>query len=105
MTDPDYATILSAEYPTREWSINNNDYATLTMLDGGSKPTKAALDAKWPKVNYDNQYNDVAEQRRMEYQANTDGMYFHAVRHGQPLTEWEQAVAAIKAANPYPDAP
>jgi hypothetical protein len=32
-------------------------------------------------------------------------MYFHAIRHAEPLTEWEQAVAAIKVQYPYPEAP
>ena len=105
MSMTDYAAVLTAEYPGRQWSLNNNDYATLVMLDDGPKPTKATLDSKWPKVDYDNPYAAVAERRRSQYQANTDGLYFHAIRHGEPLTDWEQAIAAIKAANPYPVAP
>jgi hypothetical protein len=32
-------------------------------------------------------------------------MYFHAIRHSEPLTEWEAAVEAIKVQYPYPQAP
>jgi len=46
----DYATVLQHEHPGREWTINDNDYATLVMLDGGDKPSKASLEAAWPAV-------------------------------------------------------
>jgi hypothetical protein len=101
----DYGAVLAAIRPGAEWSLNNNDYATLEWYSDSPKPTKKTLDDAWPQVDYDNQYAAVAAQRRSEYQANTDGLYFHAIRHGQPLTDWEQAVAAIKAANPYPVEP
>jgi len=46
----DYATILTRRHQGREWSLNANDYDQLTMVDGGSKPSKASLDAAWPDV-------------------------------------------------------
>lgn len=46
----DYAAVLIAKYPGREWTLNANDYETLTMLDGGVKPSKKALDDAWPEV-------------------------------------------------------
>ena len=46
----DYAAILTHEHPGREWTLNGNDYEQLVILDGGSKPSKALLDAAWPKV-------------------------------------------------------
>ena len=101
----DYAAVLTAIRPGSEWSLNNNDYATLEWYSDSPKPTKKTLDDAWPQVDYDNQYAAVEAARRAAYQAYTDGMYFHAIRHSEPLTEWEAAVAAIKVQYPYPQAP
>ena len=101
----DYALVLEAIRPGAEWSLNNNDYATLDWYSDSPKPTKKTLDDAWPQVDYDNQYAAVEANRRYAYQAQTDGMYFHAIRHSEPLTDWEQAVAAIKVQYPYPEAP
>ena len=46
----DYATVLTRRHADREWQLDGDDYAGLTMLDGGSKPSKASLDAAWPEV-------------------------------------------------------
>ena len=101
----DYAAVLTAIRPGSEWSLNNNDYATLEWYSDSPKPTKKTLDDAWPQVDYDDQYAAVEAARRAAYQAQTDGMYFHAIRDSEPLTEWEQAVAAIKLQYSYPQAP
>ena len=101
----DYAAVLTAEYPGREWSLNGNDYATLVMLDDGPKPTKATLDSKWAAVQLARDTKQIEEARRARYQAETDGLYFHAIRDDEPLDAWKAAVAAIKAELPYPAAP
>lgn len=46
----DYAKVMDFRHPGREWHITDNDYDTLTILDGGSKPTKKFLDDAWPQV-------------------------------------------------------
>ena len=46
----DYAAILSRKHAGREWKLEGDEYAGLTMLDGGDKPTKQSLDAAWPEV-------------------------------------------------------
>jgi len=46
----DYALVLTKLHPGREWSLDGNDYSTLTILDGGSKPTKKSLDDAWSSV-------------------------------------------------------
>jgi len=46
----DYATVLTRRHKGREWVLNGDDYEGLTMLDDGSKPSKASLDAAWPDV-------------------------------------------------------
>ena len=46
----DYATVMSRRHAGREWVLDGDDYAGLTMLDGGDKPSKASLEAAWPSV-------------------------------------------------------
>jgi len=46
----DYATVLSRRHAGRQWQLDGDDYAGLTMLDGGDKPSKASLEASWPSV-------------------------------------------------------
>ena len=101
----DYAAVLAAIRPGAQWTLDGDAYEGLTWLDDTPKPTKKTLDDAWPQVDYDNQYADVEAARRAAYQAYTDGMYFHAIRHSEPLTEWEAAVEAIKVQHPYPQAP
>lgn len=46
----DYTAVLIANYPSAQWSIDDNDYATLVMHDNTPKPTQQELDAAWPAV-------------------------------------------------------
>ena len=101
----DYAAVLTVIRPDSLWTLDGDEYAGLTWLSNDPKPTKKTLDDAWSQVDYDNQYAAVEAARRAAYQAYTDGMYFHAIRHSEPLTEWEAAVAAIKVQYPYPQAP
>jgi len=45
-----YAAVLTANYPTAQWSLSGNDYDTLVMHDDTPKPSQAELDAAWPAV-------------------------------------------------------
>jgi hypothetical protein len=100
----DYAAVLSAEYPGREWSLNANDYATLVMLDGGSKPTKATLDSKWAKVSEQAAIDAVRDERARLYREESDGLFFEAQRGEGSVTldDWKAAVQAIKDSHPWP---
>jgi len=52
--DPDYSAILSRRFPGAQWSLNGNDPVNgLTWISGGTKPTKAQLDAMWADVARD----------------------------------------------------
>ena len=101
----DYAAILTANYPTSQWTLNNNDYATLVWLSAGTKPTQAELDAAWPTVDYNNQYAQVETNRRTQYEAQSDGLFFEWQRGTNTQAAWESAVQAVKDANPYPPTP
>ncbi len=101
----DYAAILSANYSGKQWSLNNNDYATLVWLSAGTPPTQAELDAQWPAVAYQQQVAQVETTRRTQYEAQSDGIFFEWQRGTNTKEAWETAVQAVKDANPYPPAP
>jgi hypothetical protein len=103
----DYAAVLTREYPGREWSLNGNDYASLTVHDDGPKPTKKTLDDKWPKVQYDQELESVQQARHARYVAESDPLFFKAQRDddGVTLDDWKAAVAQIKADLPEPTPP
>lgn len=98
----DYAAVLTANYPGSEWTLNGDDYSGLTWLSETPKPTQAELDAAWPKVDYDNQVAAVETARRLAYEAQSDGLFFEWQRGDNTEAAWRAAVAAVKAANPYP---
>ena len=100
----DYAAVLSAEYPGREWSLSNNDYSTLVMLDDGPKPTKATLDSKWAAVELARNTKTVQQARRARYFDETDDLFWEAMRTDGNLTAWKAAVAKIKTDLPKPGA-
>lgn len=45
-----YAAVLLRRHQGREWSLDGNAYETLTITDGGDKPTQKELDDAWPDV-------------------------------------------------------
>ena len=100
-----YVAVLETNYAGTEWSISGNDYATLDWYSATPKPTQAELDAQWPAVDYQNQYNAVETTRRTQYEAQSDGIYFAWQRQDATEAEWRAAVAKVKADNPYPPAP
>ena len=100
-----YVAVLQANYPGTEWSISDNDYDTLQWFSDTPKPTQAELDAQWPAVDYNNQYAQVETNRRTQYEAQSDGIYFAWQRADATEIEWRKAVAKVKADNPYPPAP
>lgn len=103
----DYSLVLSREYPGREWSLNANDYSSLTIHDDGPKPTKAKLDSLWPKVQHDVELERIRAAREARYRVETDPMFMKVQRgeDGITLDDWKAAVDAIRADLPYPTLP
>ena len=101
----DYIAVLTANYPGAQWSLSGNDYDTLEWYDDTPKPSQAELDAAWPQVDYQNQYAAVENARRAAYEAESDPLFFEWQRGDGTEQAWFDAVAAVKAANPYPPAP
>ena len=101
----DYSAILSTNYAGSEWSLNNNDYATLEWYSATPKPTQAELNAQWPQVDYNNQVAAVEAARRTAYEQQSDGLFFEWQRGDGTEAAWREAVAKVKLAHPYPPAP
>ena len=101
----DYAAVLAANYPDAEWTLNGDAYDGLNWIGPGDKPTQAELDAAWPQVDYDRQVVAVENARRADYEAQSDPLFFEWQRGDGTEQAWLDAVAAVKAANPYPPAP
>ena len=97
-----YVAVLNANYAGSEWTLNGNDYNGLTWLSDTPKPTQAELDAAWPQVDYQNQVTAVETARRTAYEQQSDGLLFEWQRGDGTEAAWREAVAAVKAANPYP---
>lgn len=100
-----YLAILNANYATAQWVLTGNTYEGLDWLDSTPKPTQAELDAQALTVDYNNQVTVVETTRRLQYEAQSDGIYFAWQRGDATEIQWRDAVAKIKADNPYPPAP
>jgi len=101
----DIPTILTNEYPATRWTIDGDDYSGLTWLSDAPKPTKKALEALWPEVQYETAYARVEQARLAEYQATADPLFFEFQRGDVTEQAWLDAVQTVKDANPYPSAP
>lgn len=101
----DYAAVLTANYPGKQWTLDGDNYDGLTWLSAGAAPTQAELDAAWPMVAYNQQVVQVEANRRTQYEAQSDGIYFEWQRGTNTQAAWEAAVQAVKDANPYPPNP
>jgi len=101
----DYAAVLVALYPGAQWALSGNDYATLEWFEDTPKPSQAELDAAWQTVDYDNQIAAVEAARRADYEATSDPLFFEWQRGDGTEQAWLDAVAAVKAAHPYPPDP
>jgi hypothetical protein len=100
----DYAAVLTANYPDASWTLDGDNYDGLTWLSDTPKPSQAELDAAWPQVDYDRQVANVEQARRADYEAQSDPLFFEWQRGDGTEQGWLDAVAAVKAANPYPPA-
>ena len=101
----DYTAILIANYAGTQWTLDGDTYDGLNWLDETPKPTQAELDAQWPVVDYQNQYDLVAKTRHAAYIKTSDPIFFEWQRGTKTQADWDAAVQAIKDANPYPPAP
>jgi hypothetical protein len=101
----DYSAVLTANYSTSQWTLDGDTYDGLVWLDSDPKPTQAELDAQWPAVDYQKQYDYVSQTRHNEYIAKSDPIFFEWQRGTKTQADWDAAVQAIKDANPYPPAP
>ena len=105
MSQPDYVKILGQKYAGQEWALNGDTYDGLIWLSDTPKPTQAELDALWPEVDYNDQVTAVEQARLVAYEQQSDPIFFKWQRGDATEVEWREAVAKVKAENPYPPAP
>jgi hypothetical protein len=101
----DYAAVLNAIRPGTEWSVGET-YESLEWLDESPKPTRKTLEDAWPQVEHDLEVAGIRAERHRRYLAETDQLFMKAQRDeedGVTMADWKAAVAAIKAALPYPE--
>jgi hypothetical protein len=103
--NPDYTLILTSKYPGSTWTLDGDDYDGLVWLSDTPQPTKAELDALWPQVQYEQQVASVEAARLVAYEHQSDPLFFKWQRGDATELEWREAVAKVKAENPYPPAP
>ena len=103
--NPDYPAILSAKYSGSTWTLDGDTYDGLVWLSDTPKPTQAELDALWPQVQYETQVAAVEQARLSAYEKQSDPIFFKWQRGDATEAEWREAVAKVKAENPYPPAP
>lgn len=103
--NPDYSLILATKYQGAAWTLNGDTYDGLTWLSDTPKPSQAELDALWPQVQYETQYATVEQARLTAYEQQSDPLFFKWQRGDATELEWREAVAKVKAENPYPPAP
>ena len=101
----DYKLILVTKYASEQWVLRGNTYDGLEWLDSSAKPTQAELDALWPQVEYETQVAQVEAARLTAYEKESDPIFFKWQRGDATEAEWREAVAKVKAENPYPPAP
>ena len=101
----DYTLILTSKYAGSEWSMSGDAYSGLNWLSDTPKPTQEELDALWPQVQYETQYAAVEQARLVAYEQQSDPLFFKWQRGDGTELEWREAVAKVKAENPYPKAP
>ena len=101
----DYTLILSTKYSDAQWALNGDTYDGLIWFDDTPQPTQAELDALWPQVQYETQCAAVEQARLVSYEQQSDPIFFKWQRGDATEAEWREAVAKVKAENPYPPAP
>lgn len=99
----DYVAVLQSICPGAEWSISDNDYATLVWHSESEPPTQAECDDAWPQVQYDNEYAAVEQERHAAYIRDADPLFFKWQRGTGTEQAWLDAVQAVKDAHPYPE--
>jgi hypothetical protein len=98
----DITAVLSAKFPGAEWTLNGDEYDSLTWLSDSPKPTEAELEALWPQVEYENAHKAVEFARAQAYRETSDPIFFQYQRGTATEQEWLDAVQAVKDAHPYP---
>jgi hypothetical protein len=100
----DYAATLSALYPNAEWTLNGDGF-DLTWLSEGDAPTRAELDAAWPRVQAELANPRAAADRAAAYNTEADPLFFYWQSGEGAQEAWLEKRAEIRERFPYVEVP
>lgn len=99
----DIATAISKLRPGAEYTLSDNDFATLNWLDQHqAPPTLAEVEVKLQELQQQAPINEIRAKRAAAYAAESDPIFFKAQRGEATMDDWRTAVAAIQLSFPYP---
>lgn len=98
----DIAQILTQRYEGSEWTLDGNNYSSLTWLSDTPKPTLEELQLQWEDVEFEIEVERVQALRKAAYQNESDPIFFDWQRGEVMEQEWLDSVQAIKDRYPYP---
>lgn len=98
----DVAAILAMKFgKVSGWEVIDN--VITKWPEGVDRPTQENLEAWWPEIEAEMIMKRIQAERQARYAAETDGLFFKAMRGEIPLEEWEAAIEKIREELPYPN--
>ena len=86
-------------------SIESDGLVWLGTDDDRTYPDPASIDAEYDRLIAELPHKQIEAARLAAYEQDSDPLYFKWQRGDGTQEEWLVAVAAVKAAHPYPPAP
>jgi hypothetical protein len=87
--------------PGAQWTLVDNDYASLTWLDDSPKPSQEELDGAWPAVQTARLNAQAAADRAAAYAVEADPLFFYWQAGEGSEGAWLAKRAEIRGRFPY----
>lgn len=98
------AVAISELAPGAEWSIDDEDYATLVWNSPDiPQPSYEEVQAKLDELKADAPRKAIRSIRAAAYSSEADPLFFKAQRGEATLEEWQAKVEEIRNRYPYPE--
>ena len=97
----DYPAVLTALYPSAQWTLSGDTYDGLTWLEETPKPSQAELDGAWPEVAKARRNAAASRARAADLQSEADPLFFAFQRGEGTEQAWLDKVAEVRARHPY----
>tara|TARA_R100001082_G_scaffold84222_1_gene50905 strand:- start:569 stop:901 length:333 start_codon:yes stop_codon:yes gene_type:complete len=91
---------------TGQWftwtDTKNKIYSNLKVLDGGSKPSEADVNAGLKKLQDDFDAKEYSRKREVQYPSLKEQLDLQYWDQVNGTTKWKEAIAKVKSDNPKP---